>query len=356
MRRSVPMLAVLVIAVLTLGVGRPLLGAAGAAPMARGAVRLLDGEGAPLRVGSWQSWADASLVPTVRGNVTVRLTGCPGVINVAGCVFSAQPRTIYLKQGLEHPRGVLLHELGHVYDLTVMNDQDRSRFRRIMRRPRASWWRGTRPLAEWFAEAYAWCARYRTVVSLKKYAIYRYDPSPSQHRRACAIIRTAGRDRTPPATTEAPPAVTRDPAPPAPPPVAAKVVPGNLQRDPGPGPAESATLVKGAPAPIATPAAIPTATPTSQPVATPTAVPTPVSTVKPVRTPTPTPVPTPEPEPDDATSMPSPDEPTESPDADPAPVATPIGEPEPAPTPAPQPASDAPDEAATPSPARSRRS
>ena len=56
---------------------------------------------------------------------------------------------------------MLLHELGHVYDLTVLSNRDRGRFRRIMRMPHSAWWKGKRPLAEWFAEAYSWCARYR---------------------------------------------------------------------------------------------------------------------------------------------------------------------------------------------------
>ncbi len=72
----------------------------------------------------------------------------------------------------------MLHELGHVYDLTVMSNRDRGAFRRIMRRPHAQWWKGKIPLAEWFAEAYSWCARYSRIVSVDRYAIYSYDPTP----------------------------------------------------------------------------------------------------------------------------------------------------------------------------------
>ena len=64
-----------------------------------------------------------------------------------------------------------------------------------MKRPHTRWWSGKRPLAEWFAEAYAWCARLSRIVSVKMYAIYEYDPTPTQHRETCALIKAAARDR-----------------------------------------------------------------------------------------------------------------------------------------------------------------
>ena len=149
--------------------------------------------------GQWQAWANASLVPTVAGQVTIKLSGCPGLPKAAGCVYTEKPRVVYLRRDIRHPRAVLLHELGHVYDLTVMSNSDRGAFRKIMRRPHAQWWRGRIPLAEWFAEAYSWCARYARIASVDDYAIYSYDPTPAQHRATCALIRRAARDRTPPA-------------------------------------------------------------------------------------------------------------------------------------------------------------
>jgi hypothetical protein len=191
--------------------------------------------------GNWQSWADSALVPTVKGRVTIRRSGCPGFPRVAGCVYTKRPRVIYLKRGLQHPRSVMLHELGHVYDLTGLSNKDRGRFRKIMRQPRAKWWKGKRPLAEWFAEGYSWCARYSRIVSIRRYAIYRYRPTAAQHRQVCALIKRAARDRTPPTLPAAPPVVAGDPVPPAPPPVATEVVPGDPARDPGPAGPESPT-------------------------------------------------------------------------------------------------------------------
>ena len=109
--------------------GLPLLRAAwGADPAGPRAVRLVSASGKRLS-GQWQAWANASLVPTVAGQVVIKLTGCPGLPKAAGCVYTRQPRVIYLKRGLTHPRGVMLHELGHVYDLTVLSNRDRGEFR-----------------------------------------------------------------------------------------------------------------------------------------------------------------------------------------------------------------------------------
>jgi hypothetical protein len=154
--------AVGVLAGVSVGLGLPLLVAARGADVVAGprALRLVTPGGKRL-AGQWQAWANASLVPTVGGHVVIKLTGCPGLPKAAGCVYTKQPRVVYLKRGLKHPRGVMLHELGHVYDLMVLSNRDRGEFRRIMGKPHSQWWKGRVPLAEWFAEAYAWCARNR---------------------------------------------------------------------------------------------------------------------------------------------------------------------------------------------------
>jgi hypothetical protein len=55
--------------------------------------------------------------------------------------------------------------------------------------PHWSWWKGNTPLADCFAEAYAWCARYSRIVSVGRYAMYHFGPTPAQHRNACALIK-----------------------------------------------------------------------------------------------------------------------------------------------------------------------
>jgi hypothetical protein len=109
-------------------------------------------------------------------------------------VYTKRPRTIFVRPGLSDPRGVLLHELGHVYDMTVLNNRDRRAFRRILRRRAARWW-GADALAEKFAEAYSWCARYARIVSIAKYSSYDYRPTGRQHRRICKLVRSAAGDR-----------------------------------------------------------------------------------------------------------------------------------------------------------------
>jgi hypothetical protein len=324
-----------VLAGLAVALGLPLLRAAHAAGVAGPrAVRLVAFNGKRLS-GEWQRWANASLVPTVAGQVTVRLSGCPGLPRVAGCVYTAQPRVVYLKPGIEQPRGVMLHELGHVYDLTVLSNRDRGQFRRIMRRPHARWWEGKTPLAEWFAEAYSWCARYSRIVSVSRYAIYDYDPTATQHRDTCSLIKRVARDRTPPAPAPAPPVLTGDPTPPTSPPVTPAVVPGDPVRDPGPAPVEN-QATRSTPTPTPTPTASPRPVRTASPTPTvviPTPTPTPVATPEETPEPEPTEEPTPEPT-ETATPTPTPTPtPTATPDDTPEPE--PTGEPTPDPTPVP---------------------
>ena len=264
--------------------------------------------------GQWQTWANASLVPTVAGQVTIRLTGCPGLPKAAGCVYTRAPRVVYLRRDVRHPRAVLLHELGHVYDLTVMSNSDRGAFRRIMRRPHAQWWRGKIPLAEWFAEAYSWCARYARIASVDDYAIYSYDPTPAQHR---ADLRAdPARRARPHAAGAGAHAADRHRRP------------GAAGRSAGRADGRARVTRRGTPArrrartPATTPTPTPTPRPTVVPVADrarrprPTPTPTPDADARHRRRPpTPAPTPTPTPTPDagaDADADPD-AEPTEDP-------------------------------------------
>lgn len=197
----------------------PASGGAGG-PHSRAAADLsLTGPGGRSLDGSWQRWARASLMPTVGGRITLNLGGCPALPRAAGCVYRKRPRTIYLKSGLRRPRSVLLHELGHLYDLRVLNNRDRGRFRTILRARKRAWWKGEIPLAEQFAEAYSFCARYDRIVSIARYSTYEYRPTRRQHSKVCRLILTAAGDRKPSAPPPRVPVVTRaDPQPPPQPP------------------------------------------------------------------------------------------------------------------------------------------
>ena len=363
--------SVVVLASLCAVFGLPLPRSAEAAPLAaRGAVRLEAPNGGLLS-GRWQSWADSALVPTVAGTVVLRTIPCPGLPKMAGCVYTKQPRVVYVKPGIKQPRSVMLHEMGHVYYLTVFSNTDRGRFRKIMKRPHTRWWSGKRPLAEWFAEAYAWCARLARISSVKGVAIYAYNPTPTQHRQTCALIKAAARDRTPPAPPpDAPPIVTGDPAVTTTPPPAATPTPTPTATPtptptaaPTTSPASNETPTPAATkTPTATPSAAATATPTETPTATATATatetPTATATATPTATPTDTATPTPTATPTATatatptttpTATPSPTEtpsatPTATPTVDPTVTPEPEPTPEPTETPEPEPTPDPTDE------------
>jgi hypothetical protein len=299
--------------------------ASGSPVAARGGVRLLSSARKGLK-GRWQAWADASLVPTVAGRVTLTLSGCPALPKAAGCVYVDHPRVVYLKNGLVNPRAVLLHELGHVYDLTVLNDSDRADFRKIFHIPASrAWWSGKIPPAEWFAEGYSWCARYKRIVSVRRYAIYHYDPTPTEHSRLCALIKRAARDSTPPKAPPAPPILDGDPAPTASPPVSPDTVPGDPTRDSGPSATErdgTTPVPTSTPTPTATRGAssTPAPTPSPRPTRTPRPSPTPTHTPTPTATPTDTPTATPTSTP---TASPTPGD-DQGEDPTPTPSSTPV--------------------------------
>jgi len=161
--------------------------------------------------GPYQGWVTRAKVPTVRGKVQVLLTGCPRRPRFAGCVFSKRTRTIYLKRSADSPREVLLHEFGHLFDLRVLGKDDRRAFKRVMGRPRASWFRGVNAPAEQFAEAYALCAL-RERIKGRITGGYGFRTAPRRHRRSCAIIHATVRPKsTPPSPPPNPPPVSQPP-------------------------------------------------------------------------------------------------------------------------------------------------
>ena len=153
---------------------------------AKGAVKLVTPRGKPLR-GRWQGWADRALVPTVTGRVRVRVRRCPARPKTAGCVYTRRPRTIYVRPRLRDPRGVLLHELGHVFDYRQLSAADRARLAVLLRAP--VWGDQQQPTigSEKFADAYALCG---LGLSLRRgWIVDEYVPrSMRQHRAVCRAI------------------------------------------------------------------------------------------------------------------------------------------------------------------------
>jgi hypothetical protein len=165
--------------------------------------------------GKVHAWIHQAKVPLVRGRIQIRRRGCPGHPSFAGCVFSERPRVLYLKRGLQEPRRLLYHELGHVFDLRVLNQRERGVFKRIVGIRRSGWFRGGLPPAEWFADGYAGCALRRQLNSQGPATPYGYNPTPGQHARVCRLIRNAAapRGRPPQPPHNPPPVIEVEPPP-----------------------------------------------------------------------------------------------------------------------------------------------
>ena len=160
----------------------------------------VDGLGHPIR-GKVHAWFHQAKVPIVRGRVRVRMLPCPSRPDFVGCVFNADPRTLYISPSAGGPRLILYHELGHVFDLHVLNRRDRRRFKRIIGIHRSGWFEGELPPAEWFADGYAACAVRLRLRRREAPTPYGYSPA-SQPARAC-LSPNPGRGRAARAPTEA---------------------------------------------------------------------------------------------------------------------------------------------------------
>jgi hypothetical protein len=168
--------------------------AAAAAPARAPPPAPVDEGGRPIR-GKVHAWLHQAKVPLVRGRIVIRRTPCPASASFAGCVFTSRPRVIYLNRNLSEPRRLLYHELGHTFDLLVLNQRERTRFKRIVGIRRHGWFRGALPPAEWFADGYASCAVRLRLRHAIRPTPYGYAPPRLRHARVCALIRAAARPR-----------------------------------------------------------------------------------------------------------------------------------------------------------------
>lgn len=126
---------------------------AAASPAA--ATTLIRPDGTPWG-GTWQRWADQSLLPTPAGQVTFVPDRCPAYREdpeSLGCAYLDQ-RVVYARRDHPQRRLTLLHELGHLVEHEQATDQERAA------------WAASQGLAwgelarERFANAYADCARW----------------------------------------------------------------------------------------------------------------------------------------------------------------------------------------------------
>lgn len=136
------------------------------------------------------AWATRALVPLAPVTVTIERGVCPPDASMfrRSCAINASPVTIWLSG--RDGRPTLYHELGHVFDYTVMTDAARGEFGRIVHDTRP--WRSAKNSPhEKFAQAYAACAMHHAISGPLWDTGYDYDPTPTMHRRACRLIRRA---------------------------------------------------------------------------------------------------------------------------------------------------------------------
>jgi hypothetical protein len=165
--------------------------------------------------GKLHTWLHQAKVPLVRGRVQIRRVRCPLNTSLAGCVYTARPRTLYLSPGIHEPRRTFYHELGHVFDLRVLNARERRRFKRIVGIHRGGWFHDGLPPAEWFADGYASCAMRPRLHRRLRPTPYGYAATPRRHARVCRLIRAAARRHgRPPKRPDNPPRVIEVPPPP----------------------------------------------------------------------------------------------------------------------------------------------
>jgi hypothetical protein len=186
-----------------------------AAPALARAPVVVDQQGRLVR-GKLHAWIMRAKVPLPTGRIQVRRIPCPGNVALAACVYTARPRIVYMRPSVQGERRVFYHELGHVFDLTVLNMRDRARFKRIVGIRRSGWFHGALPPAEWFGDGYALCALHRRIRGSPPRTAYGYAPSPRAHARVCRLIRSAakphgGRPKRP---KNPPPVVEVQPPPP----------------------------------------------------------------------------------------------------------------------------------------------
>jgi hypothetical protein len=183
-----------------------------AAPALGRAPRVVDEQGRLVR-GKLHGWIQLSKAPLPSGRIQIGRIPCPLSASFAGCVYTRRPRVIYMRPSLQEPRRILYHELGHVFDLTVLNMRERARFKRIVGVRRSGWFRGALPPAEWFGDGYALCAIHLRLHERPRPTPYGYAPSPRAHARVCRLIRSAAkphgrgpkRPKNPPTVVEVPP-------------------------------------------------------------------------------------------------------------------------------------------------------
>ena len=122
----------------------------------------------------FQQWVGESYAPTYPGVVQLTFSAmpltCGTVAGAVGCTswspWSVPLVAVDTGNGLYLAHGYEMHELGHVFDATEMQDSFRAQFMAIWGLPggASAWWtpfaNDNASAGEWFAESYKLCALY----------------------------------------------------------------------------------------------------------------------------------------------------------------------------------------------------
>ena len=160
----------------------------------------------------YQQWADDSYAPTYPGAVQLAfspvLLTCGTLAGAVGCTNWSQwpvPQVaIDTGNGPYRAHQYLMHELGHVFDATEMQDPFRADFMTIWGLPggASEWWMpfgsDHRSAGEWFAESYRLCALYGPQMPYEAWMTdspaygFPGDREPAEQDASCRLILSVG--------------------------------------------------------------------------------------------------------------------------------------------------------------------
>jgi len=178
----------------------------------------------------YQQWAVESYAPTYRGAVQLAFSpaafSCGAAAVAVGCTsWPERPVPlveVYTGQGPYWAHQYLMHELGHVFDETELQDPYRAEFMAIWGLPggAGAWWTpfasGDGNAGEWFAESCRLCALYGPKMPYQAWTIdsptfgFPGDRDTTQQDASCQLILNAGAAQglpIPPSPTVYPPRV-----------------------------------------------------------------------------------------------------------------------------------------------------
>lgn len=139
----------------------------------------------------YQQWTEEAREPTppISIEVIADSSECGGP---NACTNVEAPIWITPFGNLTEQRWTWLHELGHQFDYSLMNELSRNRFEELIGDFR-DWKADPNGPNEKFAEAYALCSLRNKLKRTTRFG-YKYEPTPIIHAKVCHLIRVTGEE------------------------------------------------------------------------------------------------------------------------------------------------------------------